>query len=56
MRPESDMKHEIRWDPNISEWICVRCHRTSDHVNKRDADTELSQFDCVVGSVMPDST
>ena len=56
MLPEAARKHEIRWDPNTSEWVCVRCDRTSVHVNKRDAETELSQFDCVVSSVTPDST
>lgn len=48
--------HDIRWNPDTSEWVCIRCRQTSDHTNKRDAETELSAFDCIPVSLMPDST
>ena len=41
------MKHsEIHWNPDLEEWFCVRCERTSDHTTKEDAETELAFFEC----------
>lgn len=49
-------KHEIEWNPNTSEWLCIVCRRTSDHASKRDAETELIQFDCLSSRALPEST
>jgi hypothetical protein len=40
-------KHEIEWEPATREWFCVRCFLTSDHVNRADAERELSQYMCM---------
>jgi hypothetical protein len=43
------MKHEdIRWNPELQEWFCVRCGRTSDHLVRGDAEVEMEQFECEV--------
>ena len=45
------MKHEEpRWNPATSEWFCVRCGRTCDHLTKQDAQVELEQFECSLPS------
>lgn len=41
------MEHDIRWNPDRSEWVCARCQRTSDHTRQRDAEIEIMQFKCV---------
>ncbi len=42
----SQMKHsELRWNPELQEWLCVRCGLTSDHSNREDAETELESFE-----------
>jgi hypothetical protein len=44
-------KHsEIRWNPELEEWFCVRCGRTSDHVGRDDAQTEMELFECQLPS------
>jgi hypothetical protein len=40
------MKHDIRWNPELQEWFCARCGRTSDHVVHEDAQTEMELFEC----------
>jgi len=41
------MKHaEIRWNPELQEWFCVRCGRTSGQILKKDAEVELELFEC----------
>ena len=40
------MKHELRWNPELEEWFCVRCGRTSDHVVREDAQAEMEFFEC----------
>ena len=41
------VKHaEIRWNPELQEWFCVRCGLTSDHITKENAETEMEFFDC----------
>jgi hypothetical protein len=41
------MKHpELRWNPGLQEWFCVKCGRTSDYSNREDAETELKLFEC----------
>jgi hypothetical protein len=43
----SQMKHsELRWNPGLQEWLCVRCGLTSDHSSREDAETELESFEC----------
>jgi hypothetical protein len=43
---EGSMAHEIRWNPELQEWFCSRCGRTSDHAVREDAETELEVFPC----------
>lgn len=40
------MKHEIRWNPELQEWFCVRCGRVSNHRVREDAEVELESFEC----------
>lgn len=41
------MKHpKLRWNPSLQEWFCVKCGRTSDHIDQEDAKTELESFEC----------
>jgi hypothetical protein len=43
------MKHlHIRWNPELQEWFCVKCGRTSDHVVRQDAQTEMELFQCEI--------
>lgn len=43
------MKHpDIIWNAESKEWFCIRCFRTSDHVDRLDAVRELSYFECIV--------
>jgi hypothetical protein len=43
------MKHpDIYWNVDTNEWCCVRCGRCSNHLNRYDAEYDLSQFDCTV--------
>ena len=45
-------KHEyIRWNPELSQWFCIQCGRTSDHQALPDARVELEQFECKLPSV-----
>jgi hypothetical protein len=45
------MKHaELRWNPATQEWYCPQCGPTSDHLQKRDAEIELEQFECKLSS------
>src|SRR5437660_4069866 len=45
------VKHsEIRWNPELEEWFCVRCGRTSDHAVREDAQVEMEVFECVLPS------
>ncbi len=44
---ERSVKHpQIRWNPELQEWFCVRCGLTSDHIRKENAETELEFFEC----------
>jgi hypothetical protein len=48
------MKHlEIRWNPELQEWFCVRCGRTSDHLVREDAQTEMELFECEPPALEP---
>jgi hypothetical protein len=50
------MKHlEIRWNPDLQEWFCVRCGRTSDHIVHDDAQIEMSLFECEPPATEPSS-
>jgi hypothetical protein len=42
------MAHEIRWNPELQEWFCARCGRTSDHLKKEDAEIEIDVFPCEI--------
>lgn len=28
---------ELQWNPESKEWVCVRCFKASDHLNREDA-------------------
>jgi hypothetical protein len=48
------MKHlGIRWNPDLQEWFCVRCGRTSDHVVREDAQVEMEAFECEIPTTEP---
>jgi hypothetical protein len=40
------MGHDVRWNPELQEWFCARCGRTSDHLRKEDAEVEVNVFPC----------
>jgi hypothetical protein len=41
------MKHlHIRWNPELQEWFCVKCGRTSDHTVRQNALVEMELFNC----------
>src|SRR6266446_5917997 len=43
------MKHlDIRWNPDLQEWFCVKCGRTSDLVVRQDAQVEMELFECEI--------
>jgi len=44
------MKHEIRWNPELEEWFCLRCGRVSDHVVHKDAQAEIELSECELPS------
>jgi hypothetical protein len=47
-------KHlDIRWNPELQEWFCVRCGRTSDHVVRQDAQVEMELFECEIPTTEP---
>lgn len=44
---DQKMKHpELRWNPALQEWFCVKCGRTSDHSDYENAKIELEFFEC----------
>lgn len=48
------MRHgEIRWNPELQEWFCVRCGLTSDHTLREDAQAEMELFECELPSNQP---
>ena len=48
------MKHlNIRWNPDLQEWFCLRCGQTSDHSILHDAQVEMEQFECEVPTTEP---
>ena len=49
------MKHpELRWNPSLQEWFCVKCGRTSDHIDQENAKTELELFECALPTTRTD--
>jgi len=40
--------HDIRWNPELNEWFCALCGRTSDHATATDAIAELEVFECAM--------
>jgi hypothetical protein len=44
-------KHgELRWNPELEHWFCVRCGRSSDHLTIEDARKEMDAFACELPS------
>jgi hypothetical protein len=43
------MKHELRWNPELQEWVWIRCGRTTDHLVREDAEAEMAFFECGLG-------
>jgi hypothetical protein len=41
-------QHSPRWNPDLKEWFCSICGRTSDHTVEADARAELDGFECIV--------
>jgi len=44
------MKHELRWNPELEEWFCMRCGCTSDRIVCEEAQAEMESFECELGS------
>jgi len=42
---------DIRWHPELQEWFCAICGRTSDHTKLDDAQTEMNNFEFELPSV-----
>jgi hypothetical protein len=38
----------IRWNPDLQEWFCSACGRTSDHSAQTAAFDEINTFECAV--------
>ena len=36
-------QHKIRWNPELQEWFCATCGRTSDHLVHDDADAQMER-------------
>ena len=36
----------IRWHPELKEWYCIKCGRTSDHEIEDNAWIEINGFEC----------
>ena len=36
----------IRWQPDLKEWYCIKCGRTSEHAIEHDAWIQINGFDC----------
>ena len=47
LRMNSFKGHEIEWNAEKQEWVCIRCFLTSDHSTRADAEMELSYFECI---------
>lgn len=39
--------HQIEWNAAKQDWFCVRCLRSSDHLSKEDAESELNRYNCL---------
>jgi hypothetical protein len=46
--PTLKQEHKLRWNPELREWFCAACGRTSDHTLEDDARAELIEFDCTL--------
>ena len=44
--------HDIRWNPELNEWFCALCGRTSDHATATDAIAELEVFECAMVGII----
>ena len=44
---ETKRAHEyLRWSPEIQQWLCITCGRTSDHGDLKDARMEIELHAC----------
>jgi hypothetical protein len=41
-------QHNPCWNPELQEWFCSVCGRTSDDALESNARAELDQFDCLL--------
>jgi hypothetical protein len=50
------MKHpQLRWNPELQEWFCVKCGLTSDCSKREDAEAELNLlFECEIPTIAID--
>ena len=46
---------DIRLNPDLQEWFCAACGRTSDHAKLEDARQEIEHFRCELPSVEIDN-
>ena len=43
---KSFLHEDVRWNPELQEWFCAKCGRTSDRKAQADAVEELSVVEC----------
>jgi hypothetical protein len=44
--PGKTFHSELYWNPELQEWYCKLCGRTSDHIDIEDAQVEVALFPC----------
>jgi hypothetical protein len=45
------MKHQIRWNPDLEEWFCIKCGLTSDQPLRENAQAEIEKLACDIPAV-----
>jgi hypothetical protein len=45
------MKHQIRWNPDLEEWFCIKCGLTSDRPLRENAQAEIEKLTCDIPAV-----
>jgi hypothetical protein len=49
------MHADIRWHPELREWFCVKCDRTSQRKTREEARRELDNYPCEMPTISPDT-
>jgi len=47
----STRQHKPRWNPDLQQWFCSNCGRTSNHQGEVEARAELNAFECKIVGV-----